>query len=240
MVDLGTPFGTHSEARGLSDAGLVVGKGGANWAATWSGGWNVLGVLPPGGMGWESQAVAVNASGQVAGWSDVAGGRHAFLWDNGVMADLGTLGSSQSVACGINDDRAVAGYSDTTDGCSRAFLWEGGAMVDLGTLGGRNSRAYDINNAGSIVGVAATANDQMRPFIVCNDTMYNLRELTEGFGWLWHAYAISDTGHVVGDGMDAYGNYRAILLTPVPEPSAISLLGLGVAVAWGRRMAYLR
>jgi probable HAF family extracellular repeat protein len=43
-----------------------------------------------------SNASAVNASGQVVGTSStsVSGFNHAFLWQNGVMTDLGTLANA--------------------------------------------------------------------------------------------------------------------------------------------------
>ena len=61
-----------------------------------------------------SVALAVNASGQVVGWSLIAGDIHvhAFLWSKKTgMVDLDTLGGSFSVAVALNDYGQVVGYS---------------------------------------------------------------------------------------------------------------------------------
>src|SRR5262245_6015849 len=51
-----------------------------------------------------SSADDVNVSGQVAGTSSTAAGwDHAFLWTNGAMIDLGTLGGARSLALALND-----------------------------------------------------------------------------------------------------------------------------------------
>src|SRR5206468_3969954 len=81
---------------------------------------------------------------------------HAFLYRNGTMTDLGTLGGWGSAARGINDDGAIVGESLTASGDTHAFLYEDGTMTDLGTLGGRFSNAYGINFKGEVVGESGT------------------------------------------------------------------------------------
>jgi len=96
-------------------------------------GWVVHDLGTLGGPG--STAAAINAGGQVVGWSGRADGRsHAFLWDRGRMTDLGTLGGSDSSALVINDRGDVVGQSLTRTGELHAFLWTHGKMTDLGEM----------------------------------------------------------------------------------------------------------
>ncbi len=48
---------------------------------------------------------------------------HAFLWENGVMTDLGTLGGRASYALALNERGHIVGYSSTGTGQYRATLW---------------------------------------------------------------------------------------------------------------------
>ena len=61
--------------------------------------------------GTESNAAAINARGQVTGYSHTADGKwRAFLYDKGVMTDLGDLGGARPA---INARGQVVGYSRT-------------------------------------------------------------------------------------------------------------------------------
>ena len=102
--------------------------------------------------------MAVTDRGQIVGSSTTASGdAHAFLWQQGRMTDLGTLGGNMSIAYAVNNRGQVAGKSVTASGLRRAFLWEEGQMRDLGVLGPSASsiiEAFGVNEQGQIVGVS--------------------------------------------------------------------------------------
>ena len=110
-----------------------------------------------------SEAVAINESGQVIGTyrrtvkaADGTPYGRAFLWENGRMRDLGTLGGRQSQVVAINAKGQIVGWSETKAGSRHAFLWENGRMRDLGTLFGGFSEAVEINDQGQVVGLSDT------------------------------------------------------------------------------------
>jgi probable HAF family extracellular repeat protein len=80
----------------------------------------------------------------------VSGSR--FIWQDGVITDLGGLGGNGSEAVAINDLGRVVGSSHTASGRLHAFLWQDGVMTDLGTLGGTWSSASAINDLGQVLG----------------------------------------------------------------------------------------
>jgi probable HAF family extracellular repeat protein len=65
-----------------------------------------------------TQSAQANDSGQIVGKS----ANHAFLWENGSVKDLGTLGGEVSSANAINDRGQVVGESGTATGEIHAFL----------------------------------------------------------------------------------------------------------------------
>src|SRR6266851_926729 len=167
IVDLSPFTGVNTSANDINDAGDIVGGGDTGFgdfhAYLLSEGTSFdLGTL--GGI--DSEALALNRSGQVAGHSRVRGGsaRHAFfLPEPGRMADLGSLGGATSIAHDVNDRGEVVGFAETATGQAHAVLWTDEAgMVDLGTLGGVTSCANDVNDAGCIVGVSQTAETDRR------------------------------------------------------------------------------
>jgi probable HAF family extracellular repeat protein len=135
-----------------------------------------IAVLPT--LGGTSRGNAINARGLVAGYSLLLDGtRHAALWENDAVTDLGTLGGPNSSVPwpGISNRGTIVGISETADidplgegwSCSaffssvtnhvcRGFVRTNGVMRALPTLGGTNGFATDVNNEGLIVGWSET------------------------------------------------------------------------------------
>lgn len=165
-----TPLGSgpaYVQATAINEAGLVAGvtlaANGRPHAFVWRNGQPTdLGTLggPTSYVGYERANMwygddnALNEWGHVVGGSTTAdGSTHAFLWRDGVMTDLGTLGGRYSAALAVNNLGQVVGLSETADSQTHAFLWEDGVMTDLGALAGEGtSMARDINDRGQIVG----------------------------------------------------------------------------------------
>jgi probable HAF family extracellular repeat protein len=134
--------------------------------------------LPPLG-GTSSVGFSINDRGWVAGRSNLAGNqsRHATLWRNGVLTDLGTLGGPNSavlwpvknlrgIVTGIAQSNEPDPLNETwscgfffppatrTGKRCFGFKWEEGVMTRLPTLGGTHGFATGSNNLGQTVGWA--------------------------------------------------------------------------------------
>jgi probable HAF family extracellular repeat protein len=175
-----------------------------------------------------STAVSVNNLGQVVGgatnkttdqyaaglgpcwslncWPSATQWR-AYLWQNGVMTDLGTLGTGKDAVAGlVNAHGQVAGvsYTNTTANHTTGiptqdpFFWEQGKpMVDIGTLGGTLGYPNWLNNKGQVVGQSNLAGDKKyHPFLwEKGKTMQDLSTLGGDWGT---ATSINTAGEIVG------------------------------------------
>ena len=214
MADLGTlQGGSFSTGTALNDLGQVVGSSGINaygpmfqeftQGFLWeNGSMRALGALHcPCSFNRRygtSAAFGINGNGQAVGDSETLRGglfRHAFLWQNGAMQDIGGGAGSFSIsaAYGINILGQVVGVFD-----SRAFVWENGGRQDLGTLPTHvASTARATNDAGQIVGESVDATGlASRAFHWANGVMSDLGALPADPSS--EALAINACGQVVG------------------------------------------
>lgn len=137
-----------------------------------------LGTLDGGSF---SLSTSVNDVGQIVGISDngvpdpfsLFGNGvqvRTFLWEDGVMQDVGTLGGPDSLPgsnCDTQRRNQIVGFSYTsfipndTTGVPTAnpFLWKDGKMMDLGNLGGTMGFAQCDNDRGEVIGISDLSGD---------------------------------------------------------------------------------
>jgi probable HAF family extracellular repeat protein len=201
-----------------------------------------------------THGLAINATGEITGYSYLStefqvtcppqryGGPtkcfehpyHAFLWGNGVMTDLGTLGGHFSQGVAINSTGEIVGQADTTS-AGDAFLWTGTKMTDLGSW-----NAQDINDSGQISGGCQQAcvyqNGKFTPLpnpsgLTCNcGLINNAGDVTGGctdstsnatgkqYIVLWQGGTPTDLGNLGGP---------AIRITALNEASPVQVTGFG-------------
>lgn len=138
---------------------------------------------------------ALNNLAQVVGWSRLPTKNNesrAFLWENGVMADLGVLQGEQSLAKDINDSGLIVGLS-YGQGC----YWQGTDGPYLVPGLGSNSYAYGVSDSGLIVGINGRLG-----FLVENGEYINLGSLTNDYSF---AADVNNQRQVVG--WSNYGDF---------------------------------
>ena len=209
IVDLKPLTGVNSSANDINDGGEIAGGGDTGFgdfhAYLLSAGTSFdLGTLG----GNESEALAVNGRGQVAGHSRgaTAPAKHGFvIAEPGTMIDLGTLGGATSIAHDLNETGDAVGLAETRSGQPRAFLWTAtDGMRDLGTLGAA-SMALGINNRSEVVGGSGHA------FLwTARGGMVDLGTLG---GRTSCADAINDAGCVVGASQTGASDARGLPVT---------------------------
>lgn len=204
MTDLG-----RFKARAINDSGVVAGSegipgGGHTDAITDAGGKITdLGVLPGEG-GIFTVPTGINDSNEVVGFGDNRESLdRAFLYRNGKMTDIGTLGGSHAEAYAINNAGQVVGAAGTSTGASHAFIYQNGKMTDLGIEAIPNA----IANNGVIVGQGGCGN----AVIISGGICQNLQNLIPaGSGEvLERAVGINNKGQILVQG----GN-GALILNP--------------------------
>jgi len=220
LTDLGAlPQDNNSAARSINARGWMTGQSQSTTidpalgipefhAVLWKKERSIidLGLLPG---GTESLGIYVNDSGQVIGISDngiadpfsfpfISTGTqiHTFIWDNGAMRDIGTLGGADTVpgaSCNGQPHDVVIGSSFLSNSPNQLtgfptfdpFRWKNGTMTDLGGLGGTIGFGQCTNSAGQIIGKSDLSGDAV------------------AHAFLWDDGVMSDLGTLGGDNSEA-------------------------------------
>jgi probable HAF family extracellular repeat protein len=160
-------------------------------------------------------ACAINAAGQVAGYSqDENGNLLAFIYSrNTPITSLDTLeGGSTSEAFGINNRGEVVGDSQSRDQNHRPALFFNNSVQDLGLASSTEpdalETAYAINDSRQIVGRRSAGNNAFHAFLYSNGKATDVSTLGGANG---EALAINKNGHFVGDSDTADGAAHAFL-----------------------------
>ena len=165
-------------------------------------------------------AKSINSHGDIVGFSlDANYAMYAFIFSNNNLTSIGPPDGNAD-AEGINDARQIIGHYHISNQIQHAFLYSDGTFYDIN--GDKDySKATGINNIGDLVGISSV-NNEAYPFIYKNGVMYGLNDMIDpnldiSF---WGAFCINDRGQIAVSS----SNYHAYLLTPIPEPSILTLL----------------
>jgi len=148
-----------------------------------------------------SSATDINDRGQVVGYASFPGDSfsHAFIWENGVKKDLGTLaGGRESRAAAINNHGIVVGEAWDAFNRPIPFIYDNRGMRALFTSPG-GAKAWDINDRGAVVGTI----DSFYSFHYDNGVLTRLESLpdVQAKGWVQLIpTGISDRGWITGMG----------------------------------------
>ncbi|MDB6123477.1 MAG: hypothetical protein JWQ71_2470 [Pedosphaera sp.] len=164
-----------------------------------------------------SRATGINNQGQIVGWADTTNDiTHAFLWENGVMKDLGTSGGSESLASSINNSGDIVGAM-ILNGERHIVIWHDGKMADLGVLdkfarlgdSGNYNPGVGINDQSRVTSRLTVESGNQRSFIWDQGKTAYFGLL--GDGSLCHAQAINNRGEIVGQAIDRSGRSYAFV-----------------------------
>lgn len=240
LGEIGGEFDS-SIATSINNAGQVVGIAESTISSDthgfiYQGG--TLTDLNPTFGGTNSNAQAINASGQIVGFSD----------NSGVIDTGGTITTIPTLAGGYNGNSALA-ISNNGLVAGEAFTYSAGnyrpyeayvydpshGLSDIGNLGG-NSQAVGINNSGQVVGESDVTGGGQHAFLYqytfgSSSTMQDLGTLPGGSNSV--ANAINNAGEIVGASDETGNAYQAAIFHPGGAPTPLPDLGGGDSEALG-------
>jgi len=175
-----------------------------------------LGTIP-GGSGW-SFAFAINNSGTIVGNASLPtppfSGLYkfrGFVYENGAMREVGTLGGTSSYLYDVNNSGTAVGCADLPGDRLVATVYSGGVLQQLANIPG-NSCAKAVNERGDVVGSSDAGG-----WLYSNGVVTMLAQIPEvrAAGYTNATpMAINDRGWIAGNGYKPGTGGVAFVLTP--------------------------
>ena len=188
--------------------------------------------------GGNSQPTGINSSGEVVGFAyNSTNSPQAFIYEGGIITDLGQYGGTNSDGYGITDSGMVVGTTTIAQGNSNidVFTDINNTINDVGRPNGSvivfNSDV--INNSGQIAGNSNAAGGQAFYYSTTNQdpgATGGFSAITlPGGGANSTASAIDASGRVIGQAANSAGTQQAFLYTPATTTTLESTVDLGTA-----------
>jgi uncharacterized membrane protein len=238
----------------MNNAGMIVGgaeraAGGTFGGPTSSVYWTDGQIHEIGGLGGDlSLATGVNGHGVVAGYANagVQEAVRAYRWtEGGGFEVLGSfIDNMPTLANDINDHGIVVGHAALSPWANTAVYWDADGQVH--ELGGVDPGASDmtvraVNNAGIMVGRELDSSFSFQALLWMDGQAYDLNSLVAGLpsGFvLADARDVNESGQIIVEAhamVDGQFEFYSVLLTPVPAPGVVSLVGAAGLLASRRR-----
>jgi probable HAF family extracellular repeat protein len=189
-------------------------------------------------------ATGINDRGQVVGISGICDqavgrhtARHAVLWENGTVRDLGNVGGDTWNTPTSITQRGdiVVGFAsspgdDPDNPGFRAWLWTerddvclklpGTDICDLGTLDvGGTAQAWGVNERGQVVGTACAPSGECKAFLWEKGVMTDLNHSKRGYvHHLENALDINNLGEMTGRALTSTNERLAFVAIPTRQP----------------------
>ena len=241
---------TLGDANDVNAAGVAVGSvnsGSLQRGTVYQGGAGAIITQTSANGSYFLTAFGINNNGLVCGQGidpNNAAVNVGILYDMNTnqVFDVGaTAGNNGALAFDVSNAGHVTGSSMFNQGSGTPFIWQAGSGIQAVPLpvGTSQGSGRGVNSSGWVVGTASSA--FAIPFVYDGTATYRIGDvIVNPSGWdlltntSSSALGISDTGVIVGTGL-LNGSIHGYALVPVPEPTSLIAIGLGLAATRRRR-----